>query len=182
MESNYLDLVSRPSRIGVTLGSPTPKLVASKSINEESRSPVVRGEVLTSESRKGSTLVPLGGTVRINLLDDPKRARDSHDISSGEMQIGNINAITDPVELWGWVVRTISEVDSIQILAKILAQKEGRSFISNLACKNAKLCIEILDRVSHDLYLLPPAISDDFIRASESTTSELQRNRLSSSC
>ena len=154
MESNYLDLVSRPSRIGVTLGSPTPKLVASKSINEESRSPIVRGEVLTSESRKGSTLVPLGGTVRMNLHDNPKRARNSHDIPPGEMQIGNIHAARDPVKLWGLVCRTSNEAKAVRTLAEILLDKEGRTFIANLTREDAELCIEILDYVSRGPYPL----------------------------
>jgi len=55
--------------------------------------------------------------------------------------------------------------------------------MAGLARKDAELCIEILDRVSRNLYLLPSfAVSDSFFRASQSITSEPQRNRLSSSC
>ena len=86
----------------------------------------------------------------------------------------------DYQRLWGDVTSTNDEVKAIRTLAEILLDKEGRSLISNLARKDAELCIEILDLVSRDPCLLP-SVSDDFVRGSQSTTSELQRNRFSSS-
>ena len=43
----------------------------------------------------------------------------------------------------------------VQTLAEILADKEGGVFISRLDSKDAELCIEILDCVSHHLYMPP---------------------------
>ena len=85
-------------------------------------------------------------------------------------------------QLWKDVTSTNGEGEAIRTLAQIVLDKEGRAFISNLERDDAELCIEILDRVSRELYLLPSfAVSDGFFRASQDTTSEPQRNRLSSS-
>jgi hypothetical protein len=84
--------------------------------------------------------------------------------------------------LWADVANTTDEAKAVRTLAEILADRDGRTFISHLERKSAELCIEILDRVSRDLHpLLAFAVSDDFIRASQSTTSETPRSRLSSS-
>ena len=40
-------------------------------------------------------------------------------------------------------------------MVEIVLDKEGKAFILNLKRKDAELCIEILDRVSRELYLLP---------------------------
>jgi len=89
----------------------------------------------------------------------------------------------DYQRLWKDVTSTDDEGEVVRILAEIVVDKEGRAFISNLECDDAELCIEILDRVSHDLYICPlPPASDGFFRASQSTTSGPRRNRLFSSC
>ena len=86
------------------------------------------------------------------------------------------------VELWKDVTNTGDEGKAVQTLAKILLYKEGRTFISSLAREDAEFCIEILDHVSRDPYPLSAlAVSDCFVRASQSTTSTFQRNKLSSS-
>ena len=61
----------------------------------------------------------------------------------------------DYQRLWKDVTDTKDEGKAVRTLAEILVDKEGRSFISNLERKDAKLCIEILDQVSPDSYLLP---------------------------
>lgn len=84
--------------------------------------------------------------------------------------------------LWKDITNTIDEAKAVRILAEILVDKEGRAFVSHLDRKDAELCIEILGLVSCNLRLLPPfAVSDDLRRPSQSTTSEAQRNRPSSS-
>lgn len=57
--------------------------------------------------------------------------------------------------LWKDVTNTIDEAKAVRILAEILADKEGRAFISRLERKDAELCIEILDHVSYNLDFLP---------------------------
>ena len=61
----------------------------------------------------------------------------------------------DYQRLWKDVTGTKDEGKAVRTLAEILVDKEGRSFISNLERKDAELCIEILDQVSPDSYLLP---------------------------
>ena len=57
-------------------------------------------------------------------------------------------------QLWKDITtsRTIYEVKAVRTLARILADNEGRVFISSLKRKDAELCIEVLDHVSRDLY------------------------------
>jgi len=57
----------------------------------------------------------------------------------------------DYQDLWTHVTNTDDEAQAAQILAKILADKEGRDFISRLDKENVESCIKILDNVSHDL-------------------------------
>ena len=84
--------------------------------------------------------------------------------------------------LWQDVTGTRDEGKAVRTLARILVDKEGRNFISNLRRTDAELCIELLDHVSHRLYQIPPpAASDGFFRVSQCTSSKLRRNRLSSS-
>ena len=84
--------------------------------------------------------------------------------------------------LWKDVTRAIDEANAVRTLTEILADEEGRAFVSRLERKDAKSCIEILDRVSRDLYLLSSStVSDGLVRALQSTTSTLPRSRLSSS-
>ena len=61
----------------------------------------------------------------------------------------------DYSQLWKVVASISDEGKAVRTLAEILLDKEGRAFISSLERDDAKLCIEILDRVSRDSYLLP---------------------------
>ena len=62
---------------------------------------------------------------------------------------------TDYRRLWKDIAGTSDEAKAVRTLAEILLDREGRSLISNLERKDAELCIEILDLVSCDPYLLP---------------------------
>lgn len=59
----------------------------------------------------------------------------------------------DYEEFWKGVTSTSDEGKAVQILARIVLDREGRTFILNLEHNDAELCIEILDRVSSDSYL-----------------------------
>lgn len=60
-------------------------------------------------------------------------------------------------ELWKGVTDATSAAQAVRTLGEILADKEGRVFIARLGSKDAELCIEILDDVSHELcFPLPP--------------------------
>ena len=61
----------------------------------------------------------------------------------------------DYKRLWKDIGNTADEGKVVRILSEILADKEGRRYISNLELKHAGLCIEILDGVSRDLHLFP---------------------------
>ena len=50
--------------------------------------------------------------------------------------------------LWKEVTIIGGGDNAFRILVEILLDKEGRSFVSNLAREDAELCIELLDRVS----------------------------------
>ena len=83
-------------------------------------------------------------------------------------------------QLWKEITAAGDEGKTLQTLAKILLDKESRTFISNLAPKNAELCIETLDHVSRDPYLLSAlTVSNGFFRVSLGTTSKLPRNMIS---
>ena len=56
---------------------------------------------------------------------------------------------------WRDVTNAKSETKAIQILAEVLADKQGKSFVLNLEPKDAELCIEILDRASHFAVFAP---------------------------
>ena len=49
--------------------------------------------------------------------------------------------------LWKEVTSAIDEAKAVRTLAEILAEKEGRNFISRLGRRDVELCIEILDHV-----------------------------------
>ena len=88
--------------------------------------------------------------------------------------------------LWKDVTGASDEGEAVRILAEILVDREGGFFIANLNRGDAELCIEILDYVSFSLihpihFPLSPTQMAFFIRASQSTTSNRQRNWLSSS-
>lgn len=72
--------------------------------------------------------------------------------------------------VWKGVTKTNDENKAVRALSGILADKEGRNFILRLKRNDAGLCIEILDRVSHNLHPLPAfVVSDGLARASQST-------------
>lgn len=59
----------------------------------------------------------------------------------------------DYEQLWKGATGVVDKVRAVQTLGEILADPEGRVFVSRLDGKGAELCIEILDQVSRDLYL-----------------------------
>ena len=66
----------------------------------------------------------------------------------------------DYPQLWKDVTSARDERKAVRILAEILADREGRTFIRTLKRADAELCIEILDHVSLSLirpicFLLP---------------------------
>jgi len=83
--------------------------------------------------------------------------------------------------LWKDVTSANDEGEAVRtLMAGIVLDREGRAFISSLERVDPRLCVEILDHVSRDLYLFPSfVVSGSFFRASQSTTSELQRNSFS---
>ena len=92
----------------------------------------------------------------------------------------------DYPQLWKDVASGSDDGKAIRTLAEILVDEEARTFIENLKRGDAELCIEILDCVSLSLihpihFPLSPTQMAFFIRASQSTTSNWQRNRPSSS-
>ena len=88
----------------------------------------------------------------------------------------------DYQRLWKDAAGTTDEAKAVRALAAILADEEGRAFVSRLEHKDAELCVEILDHVGDDLHpLLAFALSGGSTRASRSATSKSPRGRLSSS-
>jgi len=75
----------------------------------------------------------------------------------------------DHQRLWKGVANATDKAQAVQILADILADHEGRAFISRLDSKDAEPCIEILDDVSHGLRLPhsppPQAVSSGYYNA-----------------
>ena len=70
-------------------------------------------------------------------------------------------------KLWKRVIRATDEAEAAWPLAEILAEKEGRIFISRLDAKNAESCIRILDHVRRNPHLpIHFVISDGLIRTS----------------
>jgi len=61
----------------------------------------------------------------------------------------------DYVRLWKDVASTTDEGKAVRKLAEVLVDKEGRTFMSSLECKDAELCIEILDNVGRNSHLPP---------------------------
>jgi len=77
--------------------------------------------------------------------------------------------------LWKNVTGTIDEGKAVRTLAEILADKEGRAFISLLGHEDAELCVEILDHVCCDLYLLPSFIVLDSFSGHRSAQTQHRR-------
>ena len=75
-------------------------------------------------------------------------------------------------KLWGRVANTTDEGKAVRTLAEILADKEGRAFISHLGRENAELCMEILDHVSCDPYLLPSIVVSDSLSGHRSAQTQ----------
>jgi len=61
----------------------------------------------------------------------------------------------DYSQIWKAVTSANDEGEAVRTLADIVLDKPGRAFILELERDDAELCIEILDRVSRDSYLLP---------------------------
>jgi len=61
----------------------------------------------------------------------------------------------DYQRLWKDVTNSSNEAEAVMTLGEILTDKGGRDFVSCLGCKQAKLCIKILDHVSREFCLLP---------------------------
>ena len=82
----------------------------------------------------------------------------------------------DYQQLWGGVTTTTGETQTVRALAGILADKDGRFFISCLDSKQAASCIEILDNVSRRESLLSPfaaaSVSSGHRRMQHQTTRE----------
>ena len=71
----------------------------------------------------------------------------------------------DHKRLWARVSSATGESKAVRTLTEILADRDGRIFISRLERKDAELCIDILDHVSRDLNLLSSfTLSGGFIR------------------
>ena len=80
--------------------------------------------------------------------------------------------VKDHQQLWEDITtsRTAYEAKAVPTLIEILADKEGRDFISRLERKDAESCIEILGHVSCNLHSPPPFTTlTDLVRASQST-------------
>ena len=78
-------------------------------------------------------------------------------------------------QLWKDTTEANDETKAVQALTAILVDKEGRTFISNLERGDVELCIELLDRVSHDPCPLSTfVVSDGPVRLSEITATTLK--------
>jgi len=71
-------------------------------------------------------------------------------------------------QLWTDAVSANNKPQAVQTLSDILVNNEGRAFLSRLDSKDARLCVEILDSVSRDLYSphssLPQTVSLGYCR------------------
>jgi len=81
----------------------------------------------------------------------------------------------DNGKLWKRVTNTTDEGKAVRTLAEILADKEGRAFISRLGHEDAELCIEILDHVCCDPYLLPSLVVSDSLSGHRGAQSQHRR-------
>lgn len=59
----------------------------------------------------------------------------------------------DPQRLWEDVANKANEAGAVWAMVEILADKEGRGFVSQLGRKEAEICIGVLDYVSRELRL-----------------------------
>lgn len=57
--------------------------------------------------------------------------------------------------IWNDITNTVDKTKAVRTLADVLADKEGRTFLLRLEREDAEFCVEILDRVSHNLHLFP---------------------------
>ena len=88
----------------------------------------------------------------------------------------------DYQQLWKDVAGVVDEAKAVQTLAEILADKEGRVFISRLEREDAELCIDILDHVSRSRStFIPFAVSEGIVRVSRNTSSKPPKTEFSPS-
>ena len=84
----------------------------------------------------------------------------------------------DYQQLWKEVTSAIDEAKSVQTLARILVDREGRAFVSRLEPKDAELCIKILDHVGRTSRSFPfpvlGGLSDQGIAEHNLKTAEKQ--------
>jgi len=81
----------------------------------------------------------------------------------------------DYQKFWKGVTSTSNEGKAVRTLARIVLDREGRTFVLNLERNDAELCMEILDRVSPDpdlfsfrcLRWFPQGIAEHKLRATE---------------
>ena len=71
-------------------------------------------------------------------------------------------------------------MEAVLALGKILADKNGRDFVLGLGRRQAELCMEVSDYVSHNLHS-PFHRLIQFVRASQNMASSPPRSKLSSS-
>lgn len=73
----------------------------------------------------------------------------------------------DYQRLWEGVANATDETRAVRALSAIVADSPGRGFVLRLERKDAELCIETLDYVSHDLHFathLPPSYRMDLVQ------------------
>jgi len=85
----------------------------------------------------------------------------------------------DYQRLWVAATNATDGTQAAQALAEILADKDGKTFALRLDSKDLELCIEMLGDVSADPYDYIFHNLRRFFRASQNTTSNLPKNRLS---
>ena len=76
-------------------------------------------------------------------------------------------------KLWAKVADVTEGTESTRILAEILTDEQGGTFVSQLGRRDAELCIEILDRVSRD----PHPDSHDLTQLPGSVGTQTQQDR-----
>jgi hypothetical protein len=91
--------------------------------------------------------------------DTPSEPRTSHGISALGIPIRTLNSTIKVTRPRKHVTDATDEFKAVRTLAKILVDREGRTFISRLERKEAELCIETLGHVGRDLRLLPFSLS-----------------------
>lgn len=79
----------------------------------------------------------------------------------------------DYQQLWKSLTNATDKTVAVRILAEIVADREGRTFVMGLGSEAAKLCIETLDYVSCATRVcLSFVVSDSLVRVWWATTSD----------